>query len=215
MIFKTVIEQTVTKQGFAVSMDNSDGGVTLSIDTKKQVHRDAEYRVEKLGDGSTNEYKVSAIDKTPGNLRVTLNEDSSHQAQCLGSWKFDYHFTWSFYHDDRYAGMGGRSYGSNGGITATHTLDKKLAFDWSVDLVGDDKNWWEQFCGGTKTIPDWVKNLSVQMPTFTLHLGSLYFFLTTNLLLPSQQVITVDTRTGIQIPGDLYLVGFVDDDDRW
>jgi hypothetical protein len=117
-------------------------------------------------------------------------QDSSHQAQCLGTWKFDYHFTWSFYHNDRYAGVGGRSYGSNGGITA-HTLDKKLALctfddqyklhidcpisasDWSVDFVGDDKNWWEQFCGGTKTIPDWVKDRSVQMPRFTLHHGIL------------------------------------------
>ncbi|KAF4232492.1 hypothetical protein CNMCM6457_004818 [Aspergillus fumigatiaffinis] len=118
-------------------------------------------------------------------------QDSSHQAQCLGTWKFDYHITWSFYHNDRYAGVGGRSYGSNGGITATHTLVKKLALctfddqyklhidcpisasDWSVDFVGDDKNWWEQFCGGTKTIPDWVKDRSVQMPRFTLHHGIL------------------------------------------
>lgn len=155
-------------------------------------------------------------------------QNSSHIAQGLGKWSFNYHFTWSVEH----VNDGGMVYGSNGGVTATHNLDDRqlglwalvdsyklymdcpiAVDDWTVDLDADDQSWWDWMCGGTKTVPNWIRNLSVAIPTFTLHLGNLYFFLTTNLLIPTKRVIDIDPKMGIQIPGDLYLVGRVVDSD--
>ena len=123
--------------------------------------------------------------------------------------------------------MGGHNEKKKGGITATHTLDKPLCLcaivddytlsircsivkdDWKVDLASDDQSWWDKFCGGTKDIPDWIKHLSSELPNLALELGSLYFFLTTNLLMPTRKVIKIDSYYGIQVPGDFYLVGKV------
>lgn len=64
-------------------------------------------------------------------------------------------------------------------------------------------------CGGTSSIPGWIHGLLPELPAFDLKLGSLNFFLTTNLLTPSKTVIKVDTDTGLMIPGDFYVVGKV------
>lgn len=56
-------------------------------------------------------------------------------------------------------------------------------------------------------MPDWVKELSIPMPDWTIHMGKIDFFLTTNLLMPTEKVISIDDKIGIQVPGDLFIVG--------
>lgn len=49
-----------------------------------------------------------------------------------------------------------------------------------------------------------------QLPTFDLDLVNMYFFFTTNLLLPDRKVIDIDTAAGLRIPRDFYIVGHVE-----
>ena len=63
--------------------------------------------------------------------------------------------------------------------------------------------------GAKSDYPSWAVQ---QLPTFStlqLDLGNLYFFLTTNLLLPSRKVISIDTDAGLRIPRDFYIVGSI------
>lgn len=150
----------------------------------------------------------------------------SQDAGGNGPTTYDYHFGWMCV----YAPLPkSDSIGTvvNGGITATHTLNHSLNTcailddstlqvdcsitrgDWSVSFAGDDQSWISTFLGGRKEVPDWMKQLSVEVPSFQICFGKLDFFLTTNLLMPNRKVISIDTTAGLQIPGDFYVVGKV------
>ena len=62
-------------------------------------------------------------------------------------------------------------------------------------------------------VPHWVASELPSMPSFELNMGSLYFLLTTNLLMPGEKVISIDTSSegGLRIPHDYYLVGNIVD----
>ncbi|KAH7885601.1 hypothetical protein F5I97DRAFT_1887277 [Phlebopus sp. FC_14] len=82
--------------------------------------------------------------------------------------------------------------------------------DWKVTFEPENRTAWEKFLQGPDTVPKWMEGLDVEVPDFDLQLGSVDFFLTTNLLFPGdKQVIDVDKKAGLHIPGDLYLVGTV------
>ena len=81
--------------------------------------------------------------------------------------------------------------------------------DWTHKLDPDSPGFWDRFTGGTETVPDWVKDLAVEVPHFDIDCGSMEFFLTTNLLTPSRQVIRIDKNLGLLVVGAVYLGGDV------
>ncbi|EMR63977.1 hypothetical protein UCREL1_9073 [Eutypa lata UCREL1] len=227
MIYESMIKPTFRSQGFTGSLVDSKGEIRLSVDTGKKVHadswRDSDYVI--LSDGKKAIRSVDEINATPPNLTLSLHT-ANNKSGCRGEWTYDYHFGWMCV----YAPLPkSDSIGTvvNGGITATHTLNHSLNTcailddstlqvdcsitrgDWSVSFAGDDQSWISTFLGGRKEVPDWMKQLSVEVPSFQICFGKLDFFLTTNLLMPNRKVISIDTTAGLQIPGDFYVVGKV------
>jgi hypothetical protein len=147
-------------------------------------------------------------------------QNANRKAQGYGNWSFSYKFDWYYY-----ISAGGQSTTEFGTVTATHLLDKALDTltvlddstlqidcsisegDWKVNLDADKQSFWDSFLGGSNEVPDWIKALSVTMPSFVIHYGKFDYFLTTNLLMPTKKLISIDSSIGVQVPGDVYIVG--------
>ena len=82
--------------------------------------------------------------------------------------------------------------------------------DWDKPKV-EVKNydWLSRWLGGRDHY--WFESVLPTMPSFEMDMGSLYFFLTTNLLMPGKRVISIDASNagGLRIPHDYYIVGKV------
>ena len=87
--------------------------------------------------------------------------------------------------------------------------DDSIRLDLSISK-GDWKQEFEDRPGPFNYTP-WAAKDQPEFPTFELNLGTIYYFLTTNLLLPGRKVIEVDTSPsgGLRIPRDFYIVGNV------
>ncbi|KAH0832336.1 hypothetical protein J3R83DRAFT_13352 [Lanmaoa asiatica] len=164
-------------------------------------------------------------------LFITLahGRDPQHagSATYAISWEFKYDCEWVIqviiypYPDPRY-----------GTVTATHTVPKDAAKpaqvveflddhsfklkcsiskdDWGAKFSSSKASDWEEWVEESGMLPEMATSLALDVPTFELQLQSVDFFLTTNLLFPDdKQVIDVDTKSGLHIPADLYLVGKV------
>lgn len=133
-------------------------------------------------------------------------------------WDFTYDIHWSM----TVVG-GGPSASWWGTAKITNKLDKKNFFDdsylpqykihldasckpddWSVTTTAEDH--WYMFWKWAKDIKE-MKDARPDLPSFSLALLDLDFFMTTNLLLPGQKVIELDNKPGSRFPRDLYLVG--------
>lgn len=89
-----------------------------------------------------------------------------------------------------------------------HSVKLECSVDmgmWEVTLKPDNASFWEHICGGPDRIPEWVRDLNVELPRFTIDLGSFDSFITTKLLLPLRTKVVIKA-VGLLIPGDLYVV---------
>jgi hypothetical protein len=84
-----------------------------------------------------------------------------------------------------------------------------------MDLKVDKKDWKFQVTKDWSWFPTdrqlGFEDVQPVLPSFTISMGSMDFFLTTNLLLPGEKVIDVDKSdaAGLRIPHDYMLVGNV------
>lgn len=91
------------------------------------------------------------------------------------------------------------------------TLDMDLNVkqgDWDAPEVNKTADSVFSDVFGTSN-PTWFDSSLPAMPSLSLDMGSLNFFLTTNLLMPDQKVIAIDSEAGLRIPHDYYIVGQV------
>ncbi|KAH7881756.1 hypothetical protein F5I97DRAFT_1810475 [Phlebopus sp. FC_14] len=209
MMYETVIRPALQASNFvSEELNDTTGSLEMKIDTGKRVHRDS-FRYDVPGSSALSYewYKADAIDVTLPPLTLTLKE-SLGSPTYLATWEWQYSCKWAY--DD--AGPSG-AYGAvedhvtKGTTTGIHTLPKN---DWNVTFKPEDRSGWDSFWDGPDVVPIWMKGLDVEIPDFDLQLGSVDFFLTTNLLFPGdKQVIDIDRTAGLHIPGDVYLVGNV------
>ncbi|KAH7885595.1 hypothetical protein F5I97DRAFT_1811425 [Phlebopus sp. FC_14] len=232
MVYESVITPALEAAKFSgKGLSDTTGSLEVKIDTGKRVQRDQYYYKIDASLGYT-AYKAAAIDVTLPPLTLTLKENSGSPTYAT-SWEWQYSCKWE-YHDAGPSGIAGsiQDHVTEGTTTAIHTLPKdpnthpKVTTllddyslkmdcsvskgDWKVTFKPEDRGGWDKFWRGPDTVPKWMKGLDVEVPDFNLHLGSVDFFLTTNLLFPGdKQVIDVDKKTGLHIPADLYIVGTV------
>ncbi|GJJ09110.1 hypothetical protein Clacol_003332 [Clathrus columnatus] len=191
-------------------------GLYLSVDTKERLE-EPEYTV--WDDPLLITYH-SAINVLLPKLQLTLEQDpTSKPGFCRGSWSYEYRFSWSA----AVVGLGE----SRGSATVQNTLNdnfpikisedykltlnfKVLKDDWSVKVIPDSTDFWDQLGGGSDQTPTWILSMNIGIPDLEINMGSLDYFLTTNLLLPTRKVIDIDTELGLQIPGDFFIVGNVE-----
>ncbi|KAH7885603.1 hypothetical protein F5I97DRAFT_1811064 [Phlebopus sp. FC_14] len=234
MVYESVIKPALEAAKFSgKGLSDTTGSLEVKIDTGKRVHRDKFYYKVPGSDAFGYEwYKADAIDVTLPPLTLTLKENSGYPTYAT-SWEWQYSCKWE-YDDAGPTGIDGsiQDHITDGTTTAIHTLPKdpnahpKVVTllddyslkmdcsiskdDWKVTFEPEKRSAWEKFWEGPDTVPKWMKGLDVEVPDFDLQLGSVDFFLTTNLLFPGdKQVIDVDKKAGLHIPGDLYLVGTV------
>lgn len=79
--------------------------------------------------------------------------------------------------------------------------------DWKAPIVTKSNN--DAFITIFGTAQDWFLQNLPALPSVDLQMGSLYFFLTTNLLMPGKNVFNVDSSVGLRIPQDFIIVGNV------
>ncbi|KAH7881761.1 hypothetical protein F5I97DRAFT_1818388 [Phlebopus sp. FC_14] len=211
MVYESVITPALEAAKFAgKGLSDTTGSLEVKIDTGKRVQRD-QYYYKIDGSLGYTAYKAAAIDVTLPPLTLTLKENSGSPTYAT-SWEWQYSCKWE-YHDAGPSGIAGsiQDHVTEGTTTAIHTMDCSVSKgDWSVTFKPEDRGGWDKFWRGPDTVPKWMKGLDVEVPDFNLHLGSVDFFLTTNLLFPGdKQVIDVDKKTGLHIPADLYIVGTV------
>ncbi|GJJ09107.1 hypothetical protein Clacol_003329 [Clathrus columnatus] len=218
-IFTSMIEPGLKNQGYSGELDNTTRSLQIQIDTKKEIHEPED---KKSSMYSSTTYHT-AINVVLPKLQLVLEQNPSDKpAYCRGSWSYKYKFSW-----DEYSALGDGS-DRNGSVTVENTLDEdtypvKLENEytlevnfkirkekWKVTATPDSQSFWDIINGGSTKVPSWTKDLNVFLPEMNIDMGSLDFFLTTNLLLPSREVIDIDTKLGVQVPGDFYLVGSVE-----
>ena len=121
---------------------------------------------------------------------------------------------------------GATSVDDSGTCTVKNSLSKKSAFSsklsdgtLDMDLAISQSDW--DAPKVTKTAdsvfsnvfgnahPTWFDSTLPSVPSVNIHMGSLYFFLTTNLLMPGKKVISIDANAGLRIPHDFYIVGTI------
>ncbi|KAH7885609.1 hypothetical protein F5I97DRAFT_1928994 [Phlebopus sp. FC_14] len=219
MVYESVIKPTLEAAKFtAKGLSDTTGSLEVKIDTGKRVNRNKFY-YKSSGSDTYTSYSGDPIDVTLPPLILTLKENAGSPTYAT-SW--EWHGPWGISLDHE----------KHGTMTATHTLPKDpnqnpkvLSLlddyslkidcpisedDWNVSFKVDDWSDWQIFWKGRQTGSQWMKGLDVEVPDFVLQLGSVDFFLTTNLLFPgNKQVIDVDRTAGLHIPGDLYIVGQV------
>ncbi|KAK0703599.1 hypothetical protein B0T26DRAFT_506872 [Lasiosphaeria miniovina] len=215
MIHDSMIKPTLKDQTFDSTLVDTEGSLEISVSTGKKVHRDRYYKHR----DNMEEWTVSEINVTLPDLHLQLHETPEHKAECYGRWSYQYSFDWSHYIAGEYPV---NEYGS---VTVTNDLNKALSIftiadddtidvqcsiskaDWTVEMTPDDPSFWDAFTGKRKVVPDWVKDLCPELPGFNINLGKLYFFRTTNLLMPTQKIISIDRGVGLHVPQDFYLIG--------
>ncbi|KAF8120248.1 hypothetical protein EV363DRAFT_1191553 [Boletus edulis] len=210
MIYETVFKPAIEAKKYTGTLENSKGGMKLKIDTGESAKRQ---RVNTVVEGKLGSvrYYTAAVSKDLPPLELTLSEVSDAAVYTL-AWKFDYSFEWT---TQVLPAIGTPPAPTYGTVKATHTIPKdsnkhaKLD-DWGDKFEAEDPSGWEGWLGKSGVLPDWVKSVHVDLPTFDLPLQSVNFFLTTNLLFPGdKQVIDINKTSGLHIPADLYLVGKV------
>ncbi|KAH7885569.1 hypothetical protein F5I97DRAFT_1414257 [Phlebopus sp. FC_14] len=234
MVYESVIKPALEAAKFSgKGLSDTTGSLQLQIDTGKRVHRDKFYYKVPGSDALGYEwYKADPIDVTLPPLTLTLKENSGSPTYTT-SWEWQYSCKWQ-YDDAGPTGIAGsvQDHITDGTTTAIHKVPKDAdthpkvttllddyslkmdcsisKSDWSVTFKPEDRGGWDRFWRGPDTVPKWMEGLDVEVADFNLHLGSVDFFLTTNLLFPGdKQVIDVDKKTGLHIPADLYIVGTV------
>ena len=63
--------------------------------------------------------------------------------------------------------------------------------------------------GGVQWVPSFIEDAQPKPPIFSFELFDFDFLLTTNLLLPTREVIDFEVNPGARFPRDLYIVGKV------
>lgn len=162
-------------------------------------------------------------------LRLTLGQNGypGNAASGAIAWNYTYKFT---YGTTRFVPnpAGGTTTVDDGGTcTVKNALRKTAAFssklsdgtldmdlnirqgDWDKpDVTKTADSVFNKVFGNAEG-PQWFESSLPDMPSLALDMGSLNFFLTTNLLMPDQKVIAIDADAGLRIPHDYYIVGNV------
>ncbi|KAF7790743.1 hypothetical protein EIP86_001700 [Pleurotus ostreatoroseus] len=185
---------------------------------------------EKAFDDSSSHFdgiKVD-LDDDDKTLRLTLGQNDKPQDPAAGyvTWNYTYDFK---YGTTRYVpnpAGGTTTVDDSGTCTVKNSLNKKSAFssrlsDGTLDMdLAISQNDWDK-PDVTKTAdsvfsdvfgtanPTWFDSSLPSVPSVNIHMGSLYFFLTTNLLMPGKKVISIDANAGLRIPHDFYIVGTI------
>jgi len=217
--FKSQLETPATPDAvkYTVSVVASSEGVDLRLATNQSV----------IGDGSDGSYydgsnysydglDVPIDDKNPMVLTIS---NATYKLSWSGS-------TTSEWQETSPSGGGNHpSHTTYGSVKFTIKLDKgptpfaaltdhelKLidlsltSKDFSVDKDGG-KCSIESALGKSTQIPSYYDHMKLQAPPIDLRLAGLDFFLDTNLLAAGQQIVTIDTKTGVKTPHDFLLVG--------
>ncbi|KAF8431465.1 hypothetical protein L210DRAFT_3560446 [Boletus edulis BED1] len=228
MIYEIVFKPAIEAKKYTGTLENSKGGMKMKINIGETAKRQGVNKIVKGKFGSSVRYYTAAVSKYLPPLELTLSEHADAAVYTL-AWKFDYSFEWA---TQALPGVGTPPAPMYGTVKATHTIPKdsnkhaKLVTflddysfkldcsvskdDWGDKFEAEDPSGWEGWLGKSGVLPDWVKSVHVDLPTFDLPLQSVNFFLTTNLLFPGdKQVIDINKTSGLHIPADLYLVGKV------
>ncbi|KAF8573550.1 hypothetical protein K439DRAFT_1665766 [Ramaria rubella] len=206
MIVKTMIEPTLKSQGFSLNDKDSNkapGKIELFIDVKKTIDRAEDIQDTRNSFGAPIEFKkiikLSALENGASistSTGRTHTQGAGHSIHSHGSvtvtGKFEKHVSGFTLDADNYI------------LKVDFPIKKE---DWVLIMDPDDVKWYDIFTFGTKDIPSWVHDMLIDLPTLKLNLGKLKFFLTTNLLMPNQKIIKLDTGVGLQVVGDFFLVG--------
>ncbi|KAF7790744.1 hypothetical protein EIP86_001701 [Pleurotus ostreatoroseus] len=141
-------------------------------------------------------------------------------------WNYTYNFKYGTTRFVPNPAGGTTTVDDSGTCTVENSLSKESAFSsklsdgtLDMDLAISERDWDKPKV--TKTAdsafstvfgnanPTWFDSTLPSMPSVNIHMGSLYFFLTTNLLMPGKKVISIDANAGLRIPHDFYIVGTI------
>ncbi|GJJ13686.1 hypothetical protein Clacol_007942 [Clathrus columnatus] len=228
MVFTTMIEPAMKEQNYSCQINDTKGYVQLQVFTGEKVNEPEDKTERWIGPLKsifTQTIRHNPIYVVLSPLLLVIEQsDSNNGSCCRGTWTYEYTFNWST-HTDRYNDMPEKN--RHGTVTVENTLNKafpaigladdytmKIRFliekdDWNVETKPHDPTFWDELGGGVKETPRWVKNMNVHIPAIDFNMGSLDFFLTTNLLLPSREVIDIDKNLGVQVPNDFFIIGNV------
>ncbi|GJJ09135.1 hypothetical protein Clacol_003357 [Clathrus columnatus] len=218
-IFNSMIEPGLKKQGYSSRLEDTKGSIQIQVNTGKKIN-EPENIVSSGSLGTIlTECRNTAINIVLPDLQLVLEQKpSNNKPYCSGSWAYKYSFSWY---------MKTQGIGPEGTVNVENTLAEdsfpieldnnytlKMTFQvrrekWEVKTTAADKTFWEKWNGGVEITPSWVSSMNANHPKMDIDMGSLNFFVTTNLLLPSREVIDIDTSLGVQVPGDFYIVGNV------
>jgi hypothetical protein len=214
LLTRGFLKPQLEKQGFQVAFITTTDGINVQLKSDLSL----------VADASNGHVAFSAWDFE--GLNISLNsfpltmlfKDSNLQLQWQGSTTSN----WS-----EASGGGGRTNYNFGAVDITITLnkpaiplgtlsDQELTLaniqlgraDFSVTTSPHSCSFWDRMNGCLETPPPfYTQNMQLQIPAINLRLPDLDFFATTNLLSPGQQVIAIDTKTGVKTPCDFLIVG--------
>ena len=235
MLYESMIKPAIAAKGFKPERTDQGYSLAVNIGVDKVIHQN------KVIDGPAScRRKVGEVHKHLPPCRLEFTEvrgqnvstasvaHSDGQHDSVGTakitWKFDYSRTWAYV-----ISTGRYPSSESGRFTVEHDIgeryfkayldDRHLSVDcavsvsdWKVTFTPDNPSRWKEFLGASGRLPEWAKTDVPAPPNFKVTLADVNFFLTTNLLFADdKQVIVVDKKSGLHIPGDFYLVGKVVD----
>ncbi|GJJ13684.1 hypothetical protein Clacol_007940 [Clathrus columnatus] len=223
-----MIEPAMKEQNHPCQINDMKCYIQLQVFTGEEVNEPEDKTERWMGPSKTvftQTIRHSSIYVMLSPFLLVIEQDNSNngsRSSCHETWAYEYTFNWATYMAP--SGMSPERM-SHGTVTVKNTLDKvcsaiemvddytmKIDFlienhDWKVEMKPHDTLFWDELCGGLKETPVWVKKMHI--PTIDFNMGSLDFFLTITLLLPSGEVIDIDKDQGVQIPGDFFIIGNV------
>lgn len=226
----TMMHNTVISPAFKAADVDADAplfeagkGLVYKIRTNKIIEEEAFEEGLNHFDG----FKVDLNDDDK-TLRLTLGQNDKPEEPAVGyvNWNYTYKFDYGTTRFVPNPAGGTTAVDDGGSCTVKNSLSKESAFSsklsdgtLDMDLAISQDDWDKPDV--TKTAdsvfstvfgtdnPTWFDSTLPSVPSFNLHMGSLYFFLTTNLLMPGKKVISIDADAGLRVPHDFYIVGTI------
>lgn len=90
-----------------------------------------------------------------------------------------------------------------------------FASELGVEVKAKDHTIWEKLCGASNALPPHAKDIKPKAPELSIDMSPMDFFLTTNLLFPSEHIFHMDDpgqttdRKGLMTPRDTILTGTI------
>jgi len=218
-----MVEESLKNQNLTITEQLKPPGATWGLKWLIQTGKKFEIKQwQSTWDGTLHSIDGATVDldKDAVGLYMTLGQSGGSTAHL--DWTFHYTTGWGMTVIG--AGAGGNFYGD---VKITNTLNKDKTIDSNSDLpiykvaldLSFTKSDWDipkgeaigggGFFGGSTWAPSFAPNAQPDLPSFNFNLFDFNFFLTTNLLLPTSDVIKFDVTPGIRMPRDLYIVGHV------